>query len=49
MKNDLLGGAGEAYDTLKELADALVTNKDAITALQHESLRVTFSSTKLRL
>lgn len=34
MKNDLLGGAGEAYDTLKELADALVTNKDAITALQ---------------
>ena len=34
MKNDLLGGAGEAYDTLKELADALVTNKNAITALQ---------------
>ena len=34
VKNDLLGGAGEAYDTLKELADALVTNKDAITALQ---------------
>lgn len=35
VKDDLLGGAGEAYDTLKELADALVTNKDAITALQH--------------
>lgn len=34
VKNDLLGGAGKAYDTLKELADALVTNKDAITALQ---------------
>lgn len=34
VKNDLLGGAGEAYDTLKELADALVTNKDAITVLQ---------------
>lgn len=34
IKDDLLGGAGEAYDTLKELADALVTNKDAITALQ---------------
>lgn len=34
VKDDLLGGAGEAYDTLKELADALVTNKDAITALQ---------------
>lgn len=34
VKNDLLGGAGEAYNTLKELADALVTNKDAITALQ---------------
>lgn len=33
VKDDLLGGAGEAYDTLKELADALVTNKDAITAL----------------
>lgn len=34
VKDDRLGGAGEAYDTLKELADALVTNKDAITALQ---------------
>ena len=34
VKDDLLGGAGEAYDTLKELADALVTNNDAITALQ---------------
>lgn len=34
VKDDLLGGAGKAYDTLKELADALVTNKNAITALQ---------------
>lgn len=38
VKDDLLGGAGEAYDTLKELADALVTNKDAITALQQIAL-----------
>lgn len=34
VKNDLLGGAGAAYDTLKELADLIVTNQDAITALQ---------------
>lgn len=34
VKNDILGGAGEAYDTLKELADLITTNKDAITALQ---------------
>lgn len=34
LKNDLLGGAGEAYDTLKELADLIDTNKDAIEALQ---------------
>lgn len=34
VKNDLLGGAGTAYDTLKELADLITTNKDAITALQ---------------
>lgn len=34
LKSDLLGGAGEAYDTLKELADLIDTNKDAITALQ---------------
>ena len=34
VKSDLLGGAGEAYDTLKELADLITTNKDAITALQ---------------
>lgn len=34
MKNDLLGGAGEAYDTLKELADLIDTNKDSIDALE---------------
>ena len=34
LKNDLLGGAGTAYDTLKELADLIDENKDAITALQ---------------
>lgn len=34
VKDDLLGGAGTAYDTLKELADLIVTNQDAITALQ---------------
>ncbi len=34
VKDDLLGGAGTAYDTLKELADLIITNKDAITALQ---------------
>lgn len=34
VKNDILGGAGEAYDTLKELADLITTNKDAIAALQ---------------
>lgn len=34
LKNDLLGGAGEAYDTLKELADLINNNKTAIEALQ---------------
>lgn len=34
VKNELLGGAGEAYDTLKELATLIDTNKDAIGALQ---------------
>lgn len=34
VKNDLLGGAGAAYDTLKELADLIVANGDAIKALQ---------------
>ena len=34
VKDELLGGAGDAFDTLKELADAITTNKDAITALQ---------------
>lgn len=34
LKADLLGGAGEAYDTLKELADLISTNKTAIEALQ---------------
>lgn len=34
VKDDLLGGAGEAVDTLKELATLIDTNKDAIAALQ---------------
>lgn len=34
VKNDLLGGAGAAYDTLKELADLITNNKDAIDALK---------------
>lgn len=34
VKDDLLGGAGEAYDTLKELADLITSNKDAIDALK---------------
>lgn len=34
LKAELLGGAGEAYDTLKELADLITTNKDAIAALK---------------
>ncbi len=34
VKNDLLGGAGEAYDTLKELADLIGENETAIEALQ---------------
>ena len=34
VKNDLLGGAGTAYDTLKELAELIETNKTAIEALQ---------------
>lgn len=34
VKNDLLNGAGEAYDTLKELGDLIVDNGDAIEALE---------------
>ena len=34
VKNDLLNGAGEAYDTLKELGELIDTNKDAIDALE---------------
>lgn len=34
VKNDLLNGAGEAYDTLKELADLIQTNASAIEALE---------------
>lgn len=34
VKDALLGGAGEAYDTLQELATLIDTNKDAIAALQ---------------
>ena len=32
VKNDLLGGAGEAYDTLKELADLIGENETALEA-----------------
>lgn len=34
VKNDLLNGAGEAYDTLKELGDLISENVDAIDALK---------------
>lgn len=34
VKDELLGGAGSAFDTLKELGDLITTNRDAITALQ---------------
>lgn len=34
VKNDLLNGAGDAYDTLKELGDLIDDNQDAIDALQ---------------
>jgi len=33
VKSDLLGGAGEAYDTFKELQDLLVGQDDAVAAL----------------
>lgn len=34
VKNDLLNGAGTAYDTLKELGDLIDENQDAIEALE---------------
>ena len=34
IKNDLLNGAGTAYDTLKELGDLIDENNDAIAALE---------------
>lgn len=34
VKNDLLNGAGAAYDTLKELGDLIDDNTDAINALE---------------
>lgn len=34
VKNDILNGAGAAYDTLKELGELIVDNKDAIEALE---------------
>lgn len=34
VKNDLLNGAGTAYDTLKELGDLIDDNTDAISALE---------------
>lgn len=35
VKNDLLGGAGTAYDILNELAELIESNQDAIIALQN--------------
>lgn len=37
-KNDLLNGAGEAYDTLKELGDLIVGNEDAIKTIEEIAL-----------
>lgn len=34
VKNDLLNGAGDAYDTLKELGDLIDSNQDAIDAME---------------
>jgi hypothetical protein len=34
LKNELLGGAGEQFDTLKELADLINDNQDAIEAFE---------------
>lgn len=34
VKDDLLNGAGTAYDTLKELGDLIKTNQDAIASLE---------------
>ena len=34
VKNELLNGAGEAYDTLKELGDLINENQDALEALE---------------
>lgn len=34
IKNDLLNGAGDAYDTLKELGELIDENADAISALE---------------
>lgn len=34
LKNDLLNGAGEAYDTLKELGDLIENNASALEALE---------------
>ena len=34
VKNDLLGGAGDAYDSLMELANLIADNKEAIDALR---------------
>ena len=35
VKNELLGGAGAAYDTLKELGDLIATNQSAIESLEN--------------
>lgn len=38
VKNDLLNGAGTAYDTLKELGDLIDTNKDALDVLEEVAI-----------
>lgn len=35
VKNDLLNGAGAAYDTLKELSELIIDNQDAIDVLEN--------------
>ena len=40
VKNDLLNGAGTAYDTLKELGELIDTNKTAIEALENISTNI---------
>ena len=49
VKNDLLNGAGTAYDTLKELGDLIDSNQDAIANLAYhaQGAKKYFSTDKL--